>query len=99
MLSIRPAEPADLPRIMEIYSSARVFMAAHGNPDQWGADNWPPESLILDDITRGKSSSAYQTAAPPRAFALPAAISSAFSFLISARSPSPITAALPAAAG
>lgn len=55
MFSIRPAEPADLPRIMEIYSGARVFMAAHGNPDQWGADNWPPESLILDDIMRGKS--------------------------------------------
>lgn len=52
---IRPAVLADLPRIMEIYDSARAFMAEQGNPDQWGADNWPPESLIREDIRRGKS--------------------------------------------
>ena len=52
---IRPAAESDLPRMMEIYALAREFMAAHGNPDQWGADNWPPRSLILNDIKRGKS--------------------------------------------
>lgn len=52
-LSIRQARPEDLPRIMQIYAHARAFMAAHGNPRQWGATNWPPEELITDDIRNG----------------------------------------------
>ena len=52
---IRAAQPADLPAIMEIYSYAREFMAAHGNPNQWGPTNWPPEALIREDIAAGKS--------------------------------------------
>lgn len=40
---------------MEIYGYARKFMAEHGNPNQWGPTNWPPEKLIRDDISRGKS--------------------------------------------
>ncbi len=40
---------------MEIYSHARAFMAAHGNPDQWGPTNWPPESLIHEDVRNGNS--------------------------------------------
>ena len=45
----------DLERIMEIYAYARVFMAQHGNPNQWGSTNWPPETLIRQDITDGNS--------------------------------------------
>ena len=30
-------------------------MAAHGNPDQWGPTNWPPEALIRKDIAEGSS--------------------------------------------
>lgn len=40
---------------MEIYEYARKFMAEHGNPNQWGPTNWPPEKLIRDDISRKKS--------------------------------------------
>jgi len=52
---IRKSEPADLGRIMEIYSFARDFMAMTGNPDQWGKTNWPPEDLISSDIEKGHS--------------------------------------------
>lgn len=52
---IRNATAADLPRIMEIYAYARDYMAAHGNPNQWGGTNWPPEELISSDIEQGKS--------------------------------------------
>lgn len=36
--------------MMEIYGFARKYMAEHGNPDQWGPMNWPPEALIHNDI-------------------------------------------------
>lgn len=53
-MTIRKTAGADLPRVMEIYAGARRFMADHGNPNQWGPTNWPPEALIRQDITRGK---------------------------------------------
>lgn len=40
---------------MEIFCYARRFMAAHGNPNQWGPRNWPPEELIRRDIRVGDS--------------------------------------------
>lgn len=46
---IRNAEPADLVRIEEIYAYARLFMAAHGNPNQWGTTN-PPHGRLVQDI-------------------------------------------------
>ena len=52
---IRKSKFSDLSRIMEIYSIARTFMAAHGNPNQWGPTNWPPEELIQKDIENGNS--------------------------------------------
>ena len=55
MLEIRKAQPKDFERIMEIYGYARDFMAAHGNPRQWGITHWPPEALIQQDIADGKS--------------------------------------------
>ena len=45
----------DLPAAMEIYAKARRFMAEHGNPNQWGPTNWPPEDLIRRDIQARKS--------------------------------------------
>ena len=54
-MEIRHANPDDLPRMMEIYAHARQFMADHGNPNQWGPTNWPPESLIRSDIAAAKS--------------------------------------------
>ena len=49
-MQIRKATENDFERIMEIYAIARSFMAEHGNPNQWGPTNWPPEQLIRNDI-------------------------------------------------
>lgn len=54
-MEIRKATEKDFTRMMEIYAFARDFMAAHGNPNQWGPTNWPPEELIHNDIANGKS--------------------------------------------
>lgn len=47
---IRHAVEDDFHRMMEIYAYARKFMGEHGNPNQWGPTNWPPEALIHQDI-------------------------------------------------
>ncbi len=54
-MRIRKTTEQDLRRVMEIYAQARQFMAENGNPDQWGAINWPPETLIHEDIQDGNS--------------------------------------------
>ena len=54
-MRIRKTTLQDLDRVMEIYAIARRFMAEHGNPNQWGATNWPPEALIREDIANGNS--------------------------------------------
>ena len=54
-MEIRKSTAADVPRMMEIYAYSRAFMASHGNPNQWGPTNWPPEALIREDIRRGDS--------------------------------------------
>ena len=54
-MEIRHSTETDFCRIMEIYEYARRFMAEHGNPNQWGPTNWPPEKLIRSDIAEGKS--------------------------------------------
>lgn len=51
--SIRTAERNDLPRILEIYAYARSFMAANGNPNQWGTTN-PPQEMLQADIAERK---------------------------------------------
>jgi hypothetical protein len=55
MMEIRKSNENDLARIMEIYAFARDYMASHGNPNQWGPTNWPPEELIRRDIQSGSS--------------------------------------------
>lgn len=50
---IRPAELADLPRILEIYAQARSFMRQTGNPNQWW-DYHPAESVLREDIPKGQ---------------------------------------------
>ncbi len=49
-MRIRHTEEKDLKRVMEIYAHARQFMKEHGNPNQWGPTNWPPEERICQDI-------------------------------------------------
>ncbi len=51
-MEIRSATFDDLDRILAIYSSARAFMIASGNPNQWGLTN-PPRELIVSDIEKG----------------------------------------------
>ena len=54
-MEIRRSTEQDFDRMMAIYAHARAFMAAHGNPNQWGPTNWPPEELIHRDISTGNS--------------------------------------------
>ena len=54
-MEIRHSAIADIPLIMELYRHARQFMKEHGNPNQWGPANWPPEELIRSVITEGNS--------------------------------------------
>jgi len=49
-MRIRLSTLQDLSDIMTIYDYAREFMRAHDNPRQWAIRNWPPESLIIEDI-------------------------------------------------
>lgn len=50
--TVRKAEQADLPRILEIYDYARGFMARTGNPNQWGTTH-PPKGQLEQDIRQG----------------------------------------------
>ena len=54
-MEIRKSTEQDFARMMQIYACARRFMAEHGNPNQWGPTNWPPEALIHSDIAAGNS--------------------------------------------
>ncbi len=54
-MKIRKTTEQDFDRVMAIYEHARRFMAEHGNPNQWGPTNWPPEELIHSDIEDGDS--------------------------------------------
>lgn len=54
-LVIRKSTMEDFDRMLEIYARARAFMAETGNPNQWGATNWPPIDLLKEDIEVGRS--------------------------------------------
>ena len=51
-LLIRHANPKDLPALEQLYARARAFMAASGNPHQWGDDK-PTAEELLESIRRG----------------------------------------------
>lgn len=46
---IRKATPTDLDAVLSVYRSARAFMAASGNPTQWGS-TYPTVDLLEEDI-------------------------------------------------
>ena len=50
---VRPAEPKDLSRILEIYNIARRFMRQNGNYAQWGTV-YPPRTMLKDDVRAGQ---------------------------------------------
>ena len=52
-MQIRKTTTADLDAVMQIYTEARAFMSANGNPDQW--KNGPHRELIEKDIKENKS--------------------------------------------
>ena len=54
MYTIRKTTFDDIPCLMEMFREARAFMAANGNPQQWG-DGYPDESIVRGDIERGVS--------------------------------------------
>ena len=54
-MEIRKSTENDFKVIMTTYAFARKFMTEHGNPNQWGTTNWPPENLIHKDIANGNS--------------------------------------------
>lgn len=51
---IRKTAKEDLPRLLEVFATARSFMARTGNPHQW-AEDYPSEALLNDDISKGDS--------------------------------------------
>lgn len=68
-LTIRAAAPADLPALDAIYRSARAFMAASGNPHQWGTTR-PTRAQLEGDIARGQLWLVCRDGIPHGAFAL-----------------------------
>lgn len=52
-MNIKKATPEELPQILNIYADARTYMRENGNAEQWG-ENYPPESLIREDIRSGR---------------------------------------------
>lgn len=53
-MTIRKSTLADIPRMMDIFATARSFMAATGNPHQWSV-TYPSVELLTADIQSGDS--------------------------------------------
>ena len=51
-MTVRKANLSELPLIMDIYATARRYMAEHGNPTQWGSVK-PTEAEIRGAIEEG----------------------------------------------
>lgn len=50
---IRKATISDLDALMPVYAAARAYMAASGNPTQWGTTT-PRRELLESDIKKGQ---------------------------------------------
>lgn len=53
-MTIRPAILSDIPAMQEIFTVARQFMIATGNPNQW-VDGYPSDEFLRADIESGDS--------------------------------------------
>ena len=51
-MNIRKGTSADLDIILKLYENARIFMAANGNPTQWGTTE-PKREVVENDIASG----------------------------------------------
>ena len=50
-MNIRKAKFSELHRLLEIYKTAREYMAATGNPHQW-KNSYPSKKLVKEDIEK-----------------------------------------------
>ena len=50
--TVRPAQKADIPRIMTVLEAAKGIMRSSGNTGQW-VNGYPSEDVIAEDIARG----------------------------------------------
>ena len=53
-MEIRKTKPEELNILIRMYENARIFMASHGNPLQWG-NPYPAPQILMDDISSGNS--------------------------------------------
>ena len=53
-MRIRPARESELPRLMELFDTARAYMRKNGNTVQW-VNGYPSETLIRDDIAQNRA--------------------------------------------
>ena len=53
-MQIRPARESELPRLMELFDTARAYMRRNGNTVQW-VNGYPSETLIRDDIAQNRA--------------------------------------------
>ena len=54
LMEIRKTTPDELELLLKMYENARMFMASHGNPTQWGT-SYPSRELVAEDISTGCS--------------------------------------------
>lgn len=69
MLQVRLGKKEDIARLNEIYATAREFMRATGNPNQWKNTN-PTEEQILEDIEKSRCNVIYDETGIHGVFAL-----------------------------
>ena len=53
-MEIRKTKPEELNILIRMYENARIIMASHGNPLQWG-NTYPATQILMDDISSGNS--------------------------------------------
>lgn len=53
-ITLRQTRVSDMPRLQQIFASARNFMRGSGNPNQW-SDDYPSVELLQSDIESGDS--------------------------------------------
>lgn len=53
-ITIRKANPCELPALMEVYATAKSFMETHGNQNQWTGDDAVTAEKLLAFLEKGQ---------------------------------------------
>ena len=53
-MEIRKSNPSDIDEIMRIFQTARSYMVANGNKDQW-SNGYPDRQIVMTDIQNGNN--------------------------------------------